>query len=540
MASIRRILTLNIRCSMIKPYPMHTHCLRDFFSPLSMDLEGGTMSSVRALLWVQGCIILVVVLAVFSPGMIAAQWEADYRLTTDNETSLASYNNAWCVAAYQDTVHVVWHDDRDGNYEIYYKRSDDGGMTWGTDTRLTDEPNGSYTPSVAVTGQSIHVVWEDDRDMDTEVYHKRSTDAGVTWGSDVHVTVSTGPQGIPSVAVVGEYVHVAWVDFTLMGNSEIYYGRSTDGGLIWGTPSQISYAGGFSSSPSIAAQESDVHIAWQDTRFGWYNNEIFYRHSSDDGVTWGNESRLTEDTTFSNTPSIGVDANYVHVVWEEMRDGNFEIYYKRSTDYGQTWGQDTRLTDDTGESHSPSIAVSGSNVHIVWMENRDGNEEIYYKNSVDNGTAWSVDTRLTDDLNASQNASLAVCGEKVHVVWQDDRDGNWEIYFKRNPTGNTYVNEYQTEIVSQLNLAVSPNPFSQRTTFTVNSQSDPINGVLSIYNSAGRLVKRFSLPTAYSLVPTVVTWDGTDQADHALPSGVYLLKLKAGEHTTTRKLLLIR
>ncbi len=496
------------------------------------------MSSIRGLVQVQGCTMMVVVLAMLISGIASAQWEADYRLTTDNDTSFTSYNNAWCIAAYQDTLHVVWYDNRDGNYEIYYKRSEDGGATWGSDERLTDESSSSYGPSVAVSGENVSVVWEDDRDMDTEVYYKRSTDGGETWGSDVHVTVAAGPQGVPSIAVVGEYVHVSWADFTLMGNSEIYYGRSTDGGSTWETPTQISYAGGFSSSPSITALESDVHIAWQDSRFGWYNNEIFYRHSSDDGVTWGNESRLTEDTTFSNVPSVGVSANYVHVVWEEMRDGNFEIYYKRSTNYGQTWGQDIRLTDDTGESRSPSVAVSGSNVHLVWMENRDGNEEIYYKNSVDNGVTWSADTRLTDNTNASQNASLAVSGEMVHVVWQDDRNANWEIYYKRNPTGNTNINEYHNELNAMLNLSVSPNPFTERTNFIINSRSNPINGVLNIYNAAGRLVKSFRLTP--DVMRTTLQWDGTDQANRMLPAGIYFLKLEAGDNTQTEKALLIR
>jgi len=26
--------------------------------------------------------------------------------------------------------------------------------------------------------------------------------------------------------------------------------------------------------------------------------------------------------------------------------------------------------------------------------------------------------------------------EDVHIVWRDERDGNYEIYYNRNPTGN--------------------------------------------------------------------------------------------------------
>ncbi len=45
------------------------------------------------------------------------------------------------IAINGSVVHVVWSDERDGNYEIYYKRSTDGGVSWGADTRLTNNPS---------------------------------------------------------------------------------------------------------------------------------------------------------------------------------------------------------------------------------------------------------------------------------------------------------------------------------------------------------------------------------------------------------------
>jgi len=125
-------------------------------------------------------------LAVFAgiPLVLFAQWEPDRRLTLESSPSQTSHNNAWCVAAGGDLVHVVWFDGRDGDWEIYYKRSTDRGLTWGTDTRLTDNPAVSTDPSVTGSGLSIHVVWRDTRDGNDEIYYKRSTDGGVIWGSD--------------------------------------------------------------------------------------------------------------------------------------------------------------------------------------------------------------------------------------------------------------------------------------------------------------------------------------------------------------------
>ena len=72
-----------------------------------------------------------------------------------------------------------------------------------------------------------------------------------------------------------------------------------------------------------------------------------------------------------------------------------------------------------------------NSVYVVWNDNRDGNYEIYYKHSTDGGTTWSADTRLTNDPAASQNADVAVAGNNVHVVWDDTRTGIDNIFYKK-------------------------------------------------------------------------------------------------------------
>ncbi len=74
-----------------------------------------------------------------------------------------------------------------------------------------------------------------------------------------------------------------------------------------------------------------------------------------------------------------------------------KFYYKRSSDGGISWGADTRLTNNSFTSWFPSVSVNGSNVHVVWFDDRDGNYEIYYKKSTDGGTSWGNDIRLTND-----------------------------------------------------------------------------------------------------------------------------------------------
>ena len=166
---------------------------------------------------------------------------------------------------------------------------------------------------------------------------------------------------------------------------------------------------------------------------------VLFLSSTDSRAQWQPDVRLTNDpadsyTSLNNAWSIAASGNVVHVVWYDYRNGvNPEIYYKRSTDGGTSWGADTRLTNDPATSNYASVSVSGLLVHVVWQDTRDGtpNVEIYSKRSTDGGTSWGPDTRLTNDPAFSNYPSGAVSGLVVHVVWQDVRDGNREIYYKR-------------------------------------------------------------------------------------------------------------
>ena len=107
---------------------------------------------------------------------------------------------------------------------------------------------------------------------------------------------------------------------------------------------------------------------------------------------------------------------------------------------------------------------------------------------------------------------------------------------------NTAIAE-ERKGVKPFSLSISPNPFREKTVIrlTVNgSQFTDKNCQLQIYNATGRLVKSFSLPTAYSLLPTEITWDGMDNNGHRMPTGVYYLRGKSGDKTLNRKLILVR
>jgi hypothetical protein len=461
-----------------------------------------------------------------------AQWEPDVRLTNDTDVSWTSLNNARCIAASGNVVHAVWYDTRDGNREIYYKRSVDGGVNWETDTRMTNASGDSWYPSISLSGLFVHVVWMDTRDGNTEVYYKRSTDEGVSWEADVRLTNNTSPSVHPSISVSGLEVHLVWRDYP--GNYEIYYKRSIDGGANWGSDIRLTNNSATSYDASIAVSGQIVHVVWYDERNG-LAEEIYYKRSEDGGASWGEDTRLTNNAGDSWAPSVSVSDSTVHIAWYDHRDANWEIYYKRSTDGGISWEGDTRLTNDAAQKSNPSISVSDQVVNIVWEDNRDGNYEIYHKGSTDGGINWGADYRLTNAALFSGRPSVAVSGSSLHVVWYDGREGNDEIYYKRNPTGNvTGIETIGLELPGDFKLEQNyPNPFNPSSTIRFQIPSSGFV-LLVVHDVLGKEVA-----TLISEQMEAGTYTKQFNVNN-ITSGVYFYQLQTGNFVETKKFILMK
>ena len=475
-------------------------------------------------------LFLVFVLVLFIAQFSQAQWEPDVRLTNASDTSRTSYNGSWCVASSGDTVHVVWYDKRDANWEIFYKRSTDGGLTWGADTRLTNDLAMSSYPSIALSGPMVHIVWKDTRDGHSELYYKRSVDRGESWGNDIRLTNTPSYHvNLISVSSNGLWVHVLWaLNESPLGSSVIYYKNSADGGLTWEPETLL--ASGSAYFPSVASSGADVYVVWTDQRDG--NFEIYFNHSADGGFSWSEETRLTDNLSVSFMPSISISGSVVHVVWYDRRDyGLPEVYYKRSLDGGISWEEDTRLTfSESSASYFSNLTASGQVVHVVWEDNREGNFQIYYKRSDDVGENWGEETQLSENLGWSSNRpSVAVSGPAVHVVWYDSRDGNYEIYYKRNPTGNIIVgieNDFAEN--TEQSFTIYPNPASSIIHIQFNDNPTG-KSMLTIRNILGEI-----------LITSPIEKDKATVDVSTLPNGIYFMEIAMPNKQPECRKLIIR
>jgi hypothetical protein len=485
--------------------------------------------------------VFVFVAVFFAANFVLAQWESDVRLTNNPADSWPTANsNAKVIASCGDTLHVVWSDYRNGKGEIYYKRSFDNGISWEADDRLTNDAGESFDPSVLVSGTVVHVAWSDDRDGNYEIYYKRSEDGGSTWGADTRLTNVSLSSNSPAMAISGSMLHLVWYDERddPSGNwkTEIYYRRSTDGGLTWGSDIRLTNNDAYSGFPGVFVSSSVVHVVWEDDRDG--NGEIYYKRSTDEGLTWGSDKRLTNDPANSWDPCVALNDSVVHVVWMDDRDGSgYEIYYNRSTDGGLSWGADTRLTNAVAPSEYPTIEVSGSNVHVTWQDQRDMNYEIYYKRSEDAGLSWQEDARLTNAFGSSEWPHVAVADSTVHIIWFDNRDGNDEIYYKHNPTGNLFVgigDDFVNNIGKQINIY--PNPSSNNIHIKFNNYSN-----LSAGQAGGKTFLIIRNIIGEEIVNKHIISSESDIDVSVLQNGLYFVEMTTAKiKTVSTKLIILK
>jgi len=356
--------------------------------------------------------------------------------TTSKRLTWTSGNSQFPMTAVNSLGHInlVWHDNTPGNYEIYYKKSTNGGGSWSTNQRLTSTSGNSLFPVLTLNSSGhINLVWQDDTPGNMEIYYTKSTNGGAAWSPSQRLTSTSGLSQSPAIAVNSAgHIHVAWEDDT-PGNYEIYYMKSTNGGASWSAKQRLTVTSSSSQFPAIAVDATgNIHVVWQDSTPG--NAEIFYKKSTNGGATWLANQRLTWTSGTSEWPALAVNSSgYIHLLWHDNTPGNFAVYHKKSTNGGGSWSANQRLTWTSGSSEGPGIAVDSSDyLHVVWPDNTSGNYEIYYKKSMNGGGSWSASRRLTWTSGNSRGAWIAVDpSSALHVVWNDNTPGNFEVYYKK-------------------------------------------------------------------------------------------------------------
>jgi hypothetical protein len=326
---------------------------------------------------------------------------------------------------------VAWHDGRNGTDEIYFARIASDGDTIGLDIRITTTVAESRNPSLTWTGSEFGVVWHDDRDGNWEVYFALISSTGAKIGPDLRVTSDAASSASPQITWASSEFGISWFD-QRNGNREIYFSRVSSIGDKIGTDVRVTISADDSRYPTITWTGTEYGVSWYDMRDG--NPEIYFARLSTDGSKVGSDLRLTNDSNSSYYPSIAWSDSEFGIGWQDNMDGNQEIYFTRVSSGGTLIGPSLRVTNDTSISSELSLIWTGTEYGLVWQDDRDGNTEIYLARVSSASFKIGPDLRITKAPAGSRFPSLAWTDSEFGTGWDDTRDGNREIYFARVKT----------------------------------------------------------------------------------------------------------
>ena len=95
---------------------------------------------------------------------------------------------------------------------------------------------------------------------------------------------------------------------------------------------------------------------------------------------------------------IAISGNNVYIAWWSNKTGNDEVMFRASTDNGVTFGNKINLSNTTeADSQDAEIAASGNKVYVTWWERNQTSEEPVLRISNNNGGTFGPILKLASN-----------------------------------------------------------------------------------------------------------------------------------------------
>ena len=150
--------------------------------------------------------------------------------------------------------------------------------------------------------------------------------------------------------------------------------------------------------------------------------------------------------TFSRTlVRTDDDSQTLHLFYAKAGTSDRTLWWKRSTDNGLTWANETQIGSTAGRGNLPTVEVdpNGKDIHLIYSNSNDLKHWMFYRKLTWNGTSWDVGSEETIHEGATgtsgvSDASAAIDSSGVvHVVWAFwDNSTTYNAYYENNSAGN--------------------------------------------------------------------------------------------------------
>jgi hypothetical protein len=347
------------------------------------------------------------------------------------------------VAAWNSNVYLLWQDSIPSdhtNYDIFIKKSNDNGTTFGSSVNLSNNSGFSEHPQIAAYDNNVYAIWADDTSGNREVLFTRSVDNGTSFDKIKNLSNNTSDSFNQEIAVFGDTVYVVWLDQSDEDDeTNILLKASGDGGETFGRTVNISSNANQETFPKVAAFEGSVYIAWNtaDNLLDERDNEgLFFVRSLDGGNTFDNIIKLNHENDFGELQIAAFDETvYVASGGLPSVDVN-GVLFTKSNDGGRSFSEPVTIDENGRFVNSLNVEVSAYDERFSYVAAQvsvSGNEEILLLEMTGNNSTKVLN--LSNNPKISECPSIAIEGDNIYVVWEDMTPGNHEILYAKGTRG---------------------------------------------------------------------------------------------------------
>jgi len=331
------------------------------------------------------------------------------------------------IAISDDSIMVVWEDDHSGDPQIYLNSIKAGGSSF---SRVLQVSTGveAYEPAIAaLTGSKFVVAWE----QDGEVYARSLLDQQLS----TIFKLSKNNASQVSLATMGDKVFAVWRE--QQGRSWSLWAAQLSldsSGLITVLkksrvePEELSTPVLF---PTIAVNEAGLMVAWEDREYG--HTRLKYSASVNEGQSFSEPQYLNEFFSNRNEYDKGNGVTRVSMAsygedefvasWMDKRRGGvgYGIFAAQGSD--DSFGPNEKVHSKQGDSlphYNPATAGNMvGDFAVAWDDYRQGNSDIWmsvYTEDEEWGVDFSPKTASGEGEQSHVSIALDESGN-LHMLW---------------------------------------------------------------------------------------------------------------------------
>jgi hypothetical protein len=372
----------------------------------------------------------VLLLALLASSAHAA-WEWSAPLTVNSVRSAAIFPhlesaNRRGVAVSGGTVAVVWEDNRDGSPQCYLATKPAAAAAFQLEIRLSQ--GDCYEPVVAALGDGRFVAaWEE-----AGTAHARLLPGGAV------LKLSDAEAAQVTLAAAGERIYAAWAEQTGRFRRIVVARLALEGDALsvkTRRPVEAKKPADEQGWPALATKgDGSVTVAWEDRR---NHHTVPMVSTSRDGRRFARPARLTDQASGASAEGLGAGTGAMRptltawggqgvvAVWLDKRDflSGYDVY--AALDGGtRRFGKNIRVQDSFGDNmvqwHAAVVGDAGGRLLALWDDARDGTPDVWL--SEWDGKAFGDDVAVpaASGLGAQSDpvGALDAAGS-LHVVWLD-------------------------------------------------------------------------------------------------------------------------